>query len=47
MPLSSNLKVVASISTNFASFLNGELLTFFAYSNTSLAAAVFPIPGGP
>ena len=42
MPLSSNLIVVASISTNLASLLKGDFSFFLASSNTNLAAAVFP-----
>ena len=38
---------MASISTNFASFLKGEFSILFAYSSTNRAAAVFPTPGGP
>lgn len=44
---SSNRAVVASISVNLASFVNGELGFFLASSSTTRAAAVLPTPGGP
>jgi hypothetical protein len=39
--------MVASSSTNFELLLKGEKLLFLASSSTTLAAAVFPTPGGP
>ena len=47
MPRSSNLAVVASNSINTEVCLKGDFSLRLASSRTSLAAAVFPTPGGP